>query len=157
MQVFWLADLLAMNYSCPGSLRFMGYRLAEVFIHEFPIRFPEPGYAVEDVPPGIVIVALAYDAAIGMEPEHRGTIDRGARRFLEHHGHGPLHEDDIPFLGHSMYAHPQLFAPPCQALAQSLEGFQAFEPLDGVLEYDIRMVKGIDVGPVKLALGVVGL
>ena len=86
-------------------------------MHEFSVGTMEPGDAVENIAPEIVIVALVDDAIVFAKGEFCAPEHGCAGKFLEHHGHFPFKEDLVFVLGNGRNIHAQLFATLCQPIA----------------------------------------
>ena len=86
-------------------------------MHEFSVGTMEPGDAVENIAPEIVIVALFDDAVVCAKGELCTAEHRCAGKFLEHHGHFPFKEDLVFVLGNGRNIHTQLLAALCQPIA----------------------------------------
>ena len=61
-------------------------------MHEFSVGTLEPGDAVEDIAPEIVVVALFDDAVVCAEGEFCAPKHGCAGKFLKHHCHFPFKE-----------------------------------------------------------------
>ncbi len=92
-------------------------RLSKIFVHEFSVRMLEPGDAIENIAPEIVIVALFDDAVIFTKGEFCTAEHGRAGKFLEHHGHFPFKEDLVFVLRNGRNIHAQLFAALRQPIA----------------------------------------
>ena len=68
-------------------------------MHEFSVGTLEPGDAIKNITPEVVIVALFDDAVVCAKGEFCTAEHGGAGKFLEHHGHLPLKEDLVFVLG----------------------------------------------------------
>ena len=86
-------------------------------MHEFSVRTLEPGDAIEDIAPEVVVVALLDDAMVFTKGEFCAAEHGRAGKFLEHHGHFPFKEDLVFVLGNGRNIHAQLFAALCQPIA----------------------------------------
>lgn len=79
-------------------------------MHESSVGTLEPGDAIEDIAPEIVVVALFDDAMIVTKGEFCAPEHGCTGKFLEHHGHLPFKEDLAFVLGDRRNIHAQLFA-----------------------------------------------
>ena len=86
-------------------------------MHEFSVGTLEPGDAVEDITPEVVVVALFDDAVVCANRNFYATKHGGAGKFLEHHGHFPFKEGLIFVLCDRGNIHAQLFAALRQPIA----------------------------------------
>ena len=86
-------------------------------MHEFSVGTLEPGDAIEDIAPEVVVVALFDDAMVCAEGEFCAAEHGGAWKFLEHHRHLPFKEDLVFVLCNGRNIHAQLFAALCQPIA----------------------------------------
>ena len=126
-------------------------------MHEFSVRKLEPGDAVEDIAPEIIIVALLDDAVVVTKGELCAPEHGSAGKFFKYHGHFPFEEDLVFTLRDGRNIHAQLFATLCQASALCHEVLFACHLLDAVLKDDVLMVIRENVRPIRLALAVIGL
>ena len=86
-------------------------------MHEFSIRTMEPGDAIKNITPEIIIVSLHNNTVIFTKSELCASKHGRAGEFLKHHRHFPFKEYLIFVLCDRRNIHVQLFATLCQSIA----------------------------------------
>ena len=117
----------------------------------------EPGNAIKNISPQVVVIALMCDAMIFAKGELCAAEHGGAGKFLEDHGHLPFHEDLVFSLGNGRNVHVQLFAAVREPVAEGDEIFLAFHALNAVLKNNIVMIVREDMRPIGFSFMVIGL
>ena len=112
----------------------------ELVMHEAPVERTKAGNIVKDVSPEIVIISLANDQPLSIERQLGAAIQRRTGKLLEHHSHFPLQKDGGPRLGYVLDVHMQFPTAAGKAIAQGFKVYAAFNPLNGILEYDVFVV-----------------
>lgn len=130
---------------------------SKVFSQEFTVTLAEVGNSVEDIPPQIKIIPLVDDAVILTDREFAAAKHRGAGILIEAHHHGPLQKCLIAFHDNRVDLHGQLLTAFGQPVAHRLKIIDSLDPLNAVLKYDLVMITGEDVRPVRFSLAVIRL
>jgi len=127
-----------------------------MFAHKARIRAFHPGDVREDIAPQVVVIPLLRDEAGSVQAEPGASVNRGAGGLAEHHGHRPLHEDDVFAAGNGSDVHLEFLAALGEAIAHCHESGLTHYALDRVLEDNVFRVVRKNVGPIGFAAGVVG-